>query len=61
MCMPWLSGKKGNFLKDMAGWVKEGKVSVEETFFDGVEAWPMAFQALFTGSKKGKVVVKIAA
>lgn len=59
MCMPWLSGKQGNFLEDMSGWVKEGKITVEETFFEGIESWPLAFQALFTGGNKGKVVVRV--
>lgn len=59
MCLPWLSGQKGHFLKDMSGWLKEGKVKAEETFFEGIDAWPMAFQALFTGGNKGKVVVRI--
>lgn len=59
MCLPWLSGKKGNFLQDMSGWLKEGKVKVEETFFEGIESWPLAFQALFTGGNKGKVVVRV--
>ena len=30
-CFPWLSGERGNFLRDMAKWVDEGKVKVEET------------------------------
>ena len=59
MCLPWLSGKKGNFLKDMGGWLAEGKVQVEETVFDGIESWPMAFQSLFTGVNTGKVVIKM--
>ena len=29
-CFPWLSGERGNFLQDMAKWVDEGKVKVEE-------------------------------
>lgn len=28
---PWLSGQEGNFLQDMAKWVSEGKLRVEET------------------------------
>ena len=60
MCMPWLSGQQGSFLSDMGKWLKEGKVQVEETTFDGVAAWPLAFQALFTGANKGKVVVNAA-
>jgi len=59
MCMPWLSGKQGNFLEDMSKWVKDGKIQVEETFYDGIENWPVAFRALFEGTNKGKVVVRI--
>ena len=29
-CFPWLFGQRGNFLQDMAKWVDEGKVKVEE-------------------------------
>jgi len=57
VCSPWLRGERGNFLKDMSKWLKEGKVKPEETFFKGVESWPLAFRSLFTGKKRGKVVV----
>eukprot|EP00013_Stygamoeba_regulata_P007077 CAMPEP_0177643142 /NCGR_PEP_ID=MMETSP0447-20121125/7998_1 /TAXON_ID=0 /ORGANISM="Stygamoeba regulata, Strain BSH-02190019" /LENGTH=351 /DNA_ID=CAMNT_0019145419 /DNA_START=49 /DNA_END=1104 /DNA_ORIENTATION=- len=59
MCSPWLSGQKGNFLEDMAKWWREGKLQVQETFFEGVEAWPDAFNSLFTGKNLGKVVVRV--
>mmetsp|Transcript_11768 Transcript_11768/g.36773 ORF Transcript_11768/g.36773 Transcript_11768/m.36773 type:complete len:354 (-) Transcript_11768:83-1144(-) len=58
VCTPWLTGEKGKFLTDMAGWVKEGKVKVEETFFSGVESFGTAFKSLFVGSNTGKVVVR---
>lgn len=58
MCMPWLTGKRGNFLPDMAKWLKEGKLKAEETFFDGIDSWPLALQSLFTGKSVGKVVVR---
>merc|ERR1711935_470400 len=48
-CSPWLSGRKGNFLTDMASYVTDGKVKVEETFFDGIESFGTAFQSLFVG------------
>mmetsp|Transcript_57878 Transcript_57878/g.134843 ORF Transcript_57878/g.134843 Transcript_57878/m.134843 type:complete len:348 (-) Transcript_57878:346-1389(-) len=57
-CGPWLSGKEGNFLSDMAGWVREGKVKVEETMFEGLESFGQAFQSLFVGANTGKVVVR---
>jgi NADPH-dependent curcumin reductase CurA len=57
VCMPWLSGARGNFLADMAQWYKEGKLLAQETFTDGIENWPLAFQSLFNGMNKGKVIV----
>ena len=59
VCMPWLSGAQGNFLEDMSTWIQDGRVKTEETFFDGIESWPDAFQSLFTGKKLGKVVVRL--
>lgn len=59
MCMPWLTGKRGKFLADMAQWLGENKLVAEETVFDGIGSWPVAFQALFTGANKGKVVVRL--
>ena len=60
MCAPWLTGRRGDFHTDMARWLAEGKLVVEETRFAGIEAWPSAFQSLFTGANRGKVVVDVA-
>lgn len=59
VCTPWLVGKQGNFLHDMHTWLREGKIKVQETRFEGIENWPIAFQALFTGGNTGKVVVTV--
>lgn len=59
VCHAWLTGKKGNFFSDMAEWLQEGKVKVQETFFEGIDSWPLAFQSLFTGGNTGKVVVRL--
>ncbi len=47
------------FLKDMGGWIAEGRIKWEETVFDGVEKAPDAFVGLFTGSNTGKMLVKL--
>ena len=39
--------------------MREGKLKVEETTFDGIENWGAGFQSLFTGGNTGKVVVKV--
>ncbi len=54
--------RRGDFLPAMARWVDEGKIIPDETFFDGIEQWPRAFQSLFLrgdSRKSGKVVVRI--
>lgn len=55
----WLTGQKGNFFEDMSRWLKEGKLRVEETSYDGIERWPEAFRALFVGENTGKVIVRV--
>lgn len=59
MCSPWLDGKKGNFLRDMHQYLREGKIIAKETTFQGIESWPEAFRSLFTGANICKVVVKL--
>jgi NADPH-dependent curcumin reductase CurA len=59
VCTPWLTGQRGPWLQDMATWVKDGLINTEETFFEGIDAWPTAFASLFTGAHKGKVVVRV--
>lgn len=55
---PNLKGEKGNFLPDMAAWLKDGSLKVEETHFrGGLSKWVDAFVSLFTGDHTGKVVV----
>lgn len=59
---PWLRRERGDFLRDMSAWIREEKFIPDETFYDGIEQWPVAFQSLFVrGSpkKSGKVVVRL--
>ena len=49
-----------DFIKDMATWIASGQMKFEETVMDGVENAPAAFMGLFTGSNKGKMLVKLA-
>jgi NADPH-dependent curcumin reductase CurA len=57
VCSPWL--RSGAWLPVMAELVREGKIEVEETFFDGIDRWVDGFQSLFDGSNVGKVVVRV--
>lgn len=46
--------------KELAGWVKEGKLTYQETIAEGFENIPNAFLGLFTGENTGKQLVKVA-
>jgi NADPH-dependent curcumin reductase CurA len=48
-----------DFIRDMSGWVAEGKVKYREDVVDGLENAPEAFLGLFSGANFGKLVVKV--
>jgi len=53
------AGQKG--LDDIAGWMKEGKISFAESFLDGIDAAPEAFASVFSGHDHlGKLLVRLA-
>jgi NADPH-dependent curcumin reductase CurA len=57
VCSPWL--RSGAWLPVMAELVREGKIEVEETLFEGIDRWVDGFQSLFDGTNVGKVVVRV--
>ena len=50
----------GDFQRDMAGWLKEGKVKYQETILDGISNAPNALIGLMEGKNSGKMLVKLA-
>jgi NADPH-dependent curcumin reductase CurA len=48
------------FVREVGGWVSDGKVVIRETFVDGLENAPEAFLGLLRGDNTGKMVVRIA-
>jgi hypothetical protein len=50
----------GDFQRDMAGWLKAGKVKYQETVMEGVAAAPAALIGLMAGENSGKMLVKLA-
>jgi NADPH-dependent curcumin reductase CurA len=49
----------GDFHRDLAGWIRDGKVKWKETVFEGLDRAPDAFLGLFKGENLGKMLVKL--
>ena len=49
-----------DFQRDMAGWLKAGKVKYQETILDGIDNAPTALIGLLEGKNSGKMLVKLA-
>jgi len=50
----------GDFQRDMAGWLKDGRVKYQETILDGIANAPSALIGLMEGRNSGKMLVKLA-
>ena len=51
--------RRDDFLRDVSGWMQEGKLKWEETIHEGIEKTPEAFIGLFHGENLGKMLVKV--
>ena len=49
----------GNASREMAGWMMQGKLRAEEDVYSGIENFPDTFLRLFSGEKRGKLVLKV--
>ena len=47
------------FVKDMTGWLKEGRIEYKEQIVEGLENAPQALNDVLTGNSFGKMVVKV--
>ncbi|NDJ35633.1 MAG: NADP-dependent oxidoreductase [Chloroflexi bacterium] len=54
------SDEYGDGLRELAGWIREGKIAYRETVFSGLEACPQAFAGLFGSEHVGKMLVEVA-
>ena len=52
--------KRAQFLQDMKGWIKQGRIKYRTTIQQGIDAAPTALIGLFTGANTGKMVVQLA-
>ncbi|MFJ6196393.1 NADP-dependent oxidoreductase [Micromonospora sp. NPDC092111] len=50
---------RGQFVTEVAGWLREGKLSYDETVVDGIENAPAAFLGLMRGENLGKMLVRV--
>jgi len=48
------------FLRDMAAWVREGKIKYREDVIEGLEAAPEGLIGLLKGRNFGKLLVRVA-
>lgn len=53
------SDKADEFAQKMAGWLKDGSVTFDETIREGLENAPQAFIDLMRGANTGKMIVKL--
>jgi NADPH-dependent curcumin reductase CurA len=48
-----------DFLAEAGGWLREGRLRVDETFVDGIENAPDAFLGMLSGANRGKMLVRL--
>ena len=53
------AARRADFLRDMSGWVREGKVKHKEFVTEGLESAPAAFMGLLKGANFGKQLVRV--
>ncbi len=49
----------GKAAQEMGGWIAQGKLKSKEAIFDGIENFQETYARLFSGDKKGKLVLKV--
>ncbi|MFI1193780.1 NADP-dependent oxidoreductase [Micromonospora sp. NPDC020750] len=50
---------RDRFVQEVAGWLREGKLSYDETVVDGITRAPEAFLGLLRGENLGKMLVRL--
>ncbi|RGC67915.1 putative NADP-dependent oxidoreductase YfmJ [Micromonospora sp. MW-13] len=50
---------RGQFVQEVAGWLREGRLSYDETVVDGIARAPEAFLGLLRGENLGKMLVRL--
>ncbi|WP_025617921.1 NADP-dependent oxidoreductase [Salinispora cortesiana] len=47
------------FVQEVGGWLRDGKLSYDETIIDGIENAPAAFLGMLRGENLGKMLVRV--
>jgi len=50
----------GDFLTEVGGWVREGRIRYREDVREGLESAPSAFIGLLEGENFGKLLIRVA-
>jgi hypothetical protein len=48
-----------NAAREMAGWLREGKLRSHEEIVEGIDRFPETLLRLFTGEHVGKLVIEV--
>jgi NADPH-dependent curcumin reductase CurA len=51
--------QEDEFRREVAGWMREGRIKYREDFVDGLENAPAAFMGMLQGKNFGKLVVRV--
>ncbi|KAL7218944.1 hypothetical protein ACSBR2_012083 [Camellia fascicularis] len=49
----------GDFMKEMEGYLKEGKINSKYKIYNGIESFLESFASIFSSSNIGKVVIQV--
>ncbi|XP_057508277.1 2-alkenal reductase (NADP(+)-dependent)-like [Actinidia eriantha] len=49
----------GDFMKEMEGYIKEGKIQSKHKVYNGIESFLESFASIFSSSNMGKVVIQV--
>ena len=50
----------GIAVREMAGWMKEGRLKTREDIVEGLETFPETLLMLFKGENTGKLLIRVA-
>jgi NADPH-dependent curcumin reductase len=53
------AAQQGDFLRDVGGWIRDGRLKYREDFIDGLENAPRGLIGLLKGKNFGKLVVRV--